>query len=212
MSKPQIKRGIYFIADTDVLAPDRLVPVTQAALTGGVTLVQLRGKGLATDRVVELGAQLLQVTRAAGVPLLINDLPEIAAQIGAEGAHVGQADAPAARARELLGPDAIVGVTTNTSSEVRQAEKDEADYVAFGALFASPTKPDAEHMPLEHAQRLRDLTDLPVCAIGGISEANIGQLEGIGIDLVCVISAIALADDPEAATRRLDAAMRAWDQ
>lgn len=210
MDRPEIKRGIYFIADAGVLDDEQLVPITRAALAGGVTLVQLRAKHATPERMAELGRRLLEVTREFGVPLLINDAVEVAAEIGAEGVHVGQEDMSAARAREMLGPDAIVGVTTECREDVARANADDVDYIAVGALFPSPSKPDADHMTLEEATDLAGLTDLPVCAIGGISEDNIRQLAGVGIDLVCVISAIALADGPEGAARRLRAGMDQW--
>lgn len=210
MSRPEIKPGIYFIADADVLDDEQLVPTTQAALAGGVTLVQLRAKQYPPRHIAELGRRLLEVTRHFNVPLLINDAVEVAAEIGAEGVHIGQEDMRAAQARELLGPDAIIGVTTECREDVLRANADDVDYIAVGALFPSPTKPDADRMTLQEASELAGLTDLPVCAIGGIGEDNIAQLAGLGIGLVCVISAIALADDPEDAARRLRAAMDEW--
>lgn len=210
MSRPEIKPGIYFIADTNALDDDQLVPVTEAALTGGVTLVQLRAKHSPPQHIAQLGRQLLEVTRRFDVPLLINDAVEVAGDIGAEGVHVGQEDMPAARARELLGPDAIVGVTTERREDVLAANSGDVDYIAVGALFPSPSKPDADHMTLQEASELAGLTSLPVCAIGGINEDNIEQLAGRGIDLVCVISAIAGADDPAGAARKLRVAMDEW--
>ena len=150
------------------------------------------------------------MTRAFGVPLLINDLPEAAAQVGAEGAHVGQEDMSVVEARRVLGPEAIIGATTDTADQVRRAEREGADYIAIGAIFPSPTKPQAEIMPRATARELAALTRLPLCVIGGINEDNIGQLEELSPELVCVISAIALADDPEAAARRLGDAMSDW--
>lgn len=210
MSATRLKRGIYFIADSGVLPDDRLVPVTEAALRGGVVLVQLRAKGRERRDVARLGRDLLAVTRRAGVPLLINDLPDVAAQIRADGVHVGQEDVPVRDARALLGPGAIIGATTNTPEAVLRAQAEGADYVAVGAIFPSPTKPDAQGMSLPSARELSTLTDLPLCAIGGIREENIGELAELGPKLVCVVSAIALAADPEGAARRLGEAMAAW--
>jgi len=210
MSGANLRRGIYFIADTGAGERERLAPITEAALRGGVTLVQLRAKHLPPAEVAELGRELLSVTRQFGVPLLINDLPQVAAETGAEGVHLGQEDTSVAEARRLLGPAAIIGATTDNAEQVRRAEAEGADYIALGAVFRSPTKPDADLMPPGTVRELAALASVPVCVIGGINEGNIGELAPLRPDLVCVISAIALADDPEAATRRLRQAMERW--
>ena len=210
MSRADLRRGIYFIADAGVTMRNRLAAVTEAALRGGIALVQLRAKYLPVEEVAELGRELLELTRRFGVPLLINDLPEVAVQIGADGAHVGQEDVSVAEARRLLGREAIIGATTDTAEQVERAQAEGADYIALGALFPSPTKPDAELMPPQTLAELAALASVPVCVIGGINESNIGELAALRPDLVCVISAIALADDPEAVARRLGRAMARW--
>lgn len=205
----ELRCGLYFAADTGVLAPERMAPVTRAALEGGAVLVQLRAKGLAAGAMLELARELVGLGDEFGVPVLVNDLPEVARAAGAAGVHVGQEDVTVARARELLGPDAIIGATTPTVVAVRRAQAQGADYVSAGPMFRSPTKPDKPVAGPELARRLRAATDLPLCAIGGITAANVEQLAGCGVDLVCVISAIATAPDPRAATEELIAAMRA---
>jgi thiamine-phosphate pyrophosphorylase len=205
----QLRRGLYFAADTGVLTPPRIVAVTRAALEGGVTLVQLRAKGLGTSAMVALARELVALADAFGVPVLVNDRPEVARAAGAAGVHVGQEDVPVARARELLGPAAIIGVTPPTVAAVRRAQAEGAAYVSAGPIFRSPTKPEKPVAGPELARRLRAETDLPLCVIGGITAANVGELADCGVDLVCVISAIATAPDPRAATEELIAAMRA---
>lgn len=205
----ELRRGLYFAADTGVLAPAHLVPVTRAALEGGVVLVQLRAKGLAASAMVPLARDLVALGEDFGVPVLVNDLPEVARAAGAAGVHVGQEDVTVARARELLGPDAIIGATTPTVEALRRAQAEGADYVSAGPMFRSPTKPNKPVAGPELARRLRAQTDLPLCVIGGITAANVAELAGCGVDLVCVISAIAAAPDPRAATEELVAAMRA---
>ncbi len=109
----------------------------------------------------------------------------------------------------MLGDDAIIGATTPTPDAVRRAEAEGADYVSAGPMFRSPTKPDRAVAGPELARRLRPLTNLPLCVIGGITADNVEELAGCGVDLVCVISAIAKADDPRAAAEKLREAMRA---
>ncbi len=207
MSETKVPRGLYFAADTGLLEGERLIEVTRAALRGGVTLVQLRAKDTAREEMVRLGRALAAVCADFSVPLLVNDIPAVAAEAGAQGVHVGQEDVSVAEARRLLGEDAIIGATTPTPEAVRRAEAEGADYVSAGPMFRSPTKPEKPVAGPELARRLRPLTHLPLCAIGGITAENVAELAGCGIDLVCVISAIAAADDPTEAARRLIDAM-----
>lgn len=208
MAEARVASGLYFVADTVSVARTRLCEVTRAAIEGGAVLVQLRAKQQTTHEVARIARELLAVTDAFGVPLLVNDLPRVAAEVGAAGAHVGQEDVAVAEARGILGDDAIIGATTPTPEAVRRAEAEGADYVSAGPMFRSPTKPEKPVAGPELARRLRPLTELPLCAIGGITASNVHELAGCGVDLVCVISAIAAADDPRAATEALLAAMR----
>ena len=202
-----LRHGLYFAADTSLLGDPEIYQVTREALAGGVVLVQLRAKGVERGETTRIARGLVSVCDDGGVPLLVNDVPEVAADAGAAGVHVGQEDVSVAQARRTLGPDAIIGATTPTPETVRRAEAEGADYVSAGPMFRSPTKPDKPVAGPELARRVRRLTDLPLCAIGGITAANVGELGGCGVDLVCVISAIATADDPQAATEEIIAAM-----
>ncbi|NLO06378.1 MAG: thiamine phosphate synthase [candidate division WS1 bacterium] len=201
-------RGLYFIADTGLLSDRKIFAVTRAALEGGVVLVQLRAKDTPVDEVIRLARGLVGICGEYNVPLIVNDLPAVAARAGAAGVHVGLEDTPVAEARRLLGPEAIVGATTPTPEALRRAEAEGASYVAAGPMFRSPTKPEKPVAGPELARQLRPLTDLPLCVIGGITAENVGELAGPGIDLVCVVSAIAAAPDPRAATEELVEAIR----
>lgn len=205
----QLRCGLYFAADTGLLNECALYDVTRAALEGGVVLVQLRAKNLPPTDMTRMASHLVDLCEPFGVPLLINDFPQVAAEAGAAGVHVGQEDVSVAEARRLLGPDAIVGATTPTLEAVRRADAEGADYISAGPMFRSPTKPEKPVAGPELARRLRPLTELPLCVIGGITAQNVGELAGCGVDLVCVISAIAAADDPRAAAEELIEAMRA---
>lgn len=201
-------RGLYFVADTGLLERGNIATVTREALLGGVSLVQLRAKNMVQAEVVELARLLVGVCAELEAPLVVNDLPAVAAESGAAGVHLGQDDVAVADARRLLGEDAIIGATTPTRDAVLRAEAEGADYVSAGPIFRSPTKPEKPVAGPQLARTLRAITALPLCAIGGIDEHNVGELAGCGVDLVCVISAISAAPDPRAAAERLLAAMR----
>ncbi|MEA3400868.1 MAG: thiamine phosphate synthase [Armatimonadota bacterium] len=208
MNGKRLRRGLYFAADTGALNPEQIMAVTRAALEGGVVLVQLRAKHTPIAEMTELARALVRLCGEFDVPMLVNDLPAVAAEAGAAGVHVGQEDVPVAQARRMLGEDAIIGATTPTAEAVRRAEAEGADYVSAGPMFRSPTKPHEPVAGPALARRLSTETDLPLCVIGGITADNVGELAGCGIDLVCVISAIATAEHPREATEELIRAMR----
>ncbi|MFP4248651.1 MAG: thiamine phosphate synthase [Armatimonadota bacterium] len=202
-----LTRGLYFAADTGLLDEPEMYTTTRAALCGGVVLVQLRSKNLPVRDVTAIARRLVGLCAEFDVSLLVNDFPRVALDAGAAGVHVGQTDVAVARARELLGEDAIVGATTPTREAVRLAEAEGADYVSAGPMFRSPTKPHKSVAGPQLARDLRALTNLPLCAIGGITAENVHELADCGIDLVCVISAISSADDPQRATEEIIEAM-----
>ncbi len=208
MMRYALRRGLYFVADTGVLREPDIYDVTTAALEGGVVLVQVRSKDLQPDEMTAVARRLVGLCDEFEAPLLVNDFPQVALTSGAAGVHVGQEDVAVAQARKTLGPEAIVGATTPTVEAVRRATAEGADYVSAGPMFRSPTKPEKPVAGPELARELRPHTDLPLCAIGGITADNVGELAGCGVDLVCVISAIATAEDPRAATEEIIAAMQ----
>ena len=137
------------------------------------------------------------------MPFVVNDDVEAARIAGADGVHVGQDDAACVEAREKLGPDAIVGVSVQTVEQALVAQADGADYLGVGAVFGTPTKPDAADVGTD------GLADIPVVAIGGLNERTIPELAGTGADGAAVVSAIFAAEDIEEETRRLRAAVQA---
>ena len=139
----------------------------------------------------------------AGVPLIINDDPTLAVDVGADGAHVGQEDLPAAEARVVLGPDRALGVSTHDLTQIRAAEADGADHLGFGPCFPTTTKGYTEGQPREAVRAAAAATRLPLFAIGGITADNLPELLEVGVRRVAVSSAILAAPDPERAARRL---------
>lgn len=197
----RIRPGLYAITDPDLLPDDRLVLTVEAALRGGTVMVQYRDKrGSDTDR-LRRASSLLSACRNAGVPLLINDDPQLAKRIGAAGVHLGQEDGEIRAARELLGPDAIVGKTCHASLELAQTAADAgADYLAFGRFFPSMTKPGAPAARPELLQQARRF-DRPLAAIGGVALENAPLLIAQGADLLAVIGGLFGTDDVEARAR-----------
>ena len=185
---------------------ERFVDMVEAALRGGAKIVQLREKHTPPEEVAQLGAALLSVTRRYGALLLINDDPQVARDIGADGVHVGREDATVAEARALLGPDAVIGVTCYGQIERAVAAVEaSADYVAFGTPFPSPTKGTQGRTPLTMYQEVKRHVSVPVFAIGGINVDNAQQVRDAGADAISVVSGVFGAPDVEAASRTLSA-------
>lgn len=177
--------------------------LVRAALLGGATAVQLRCKDAGWPEMAELGQTLMAGTREAGVPLIVNDRVDLAVAIGAEGAHVGQADLSAPEARRMLG-SRILGVSATNLMQALQGEDDGADYIGVGPIFATPSKHDAaQPIGLQSLAQIVRRVRVPVVAIGGITSENVGEVIRAGASGVAVIGAIMGADDPEHAARQL---------
>jgi thiamine-phosphate pyrophosphorylase len=197
-------RGIYVVTD-DRGAPGRdHEAIAAAAARGGASCVQLREKNLSDRELLELARKMKSVTLGSCTLFIINDRLDIALACGSDGAHVGQDDIPARTAREILGPDAIVGVSAGSPEEAIRAEADGATYVAIGPVFATATKPDAgAAVGLEAVTQIKRAVKIPVVAIGGISLANIASVAAAGADAAAVASAIVGAPDMAEAVRAL---------
>lgn len=198
-------RGLYAItSEALVRDPARLLAGVAAALAGGATLIQYRDKLNSQQRRAVNAAALQDLCRARGVPLIVNDGPlELVAQGGFDGLHLGAADASLAEARIRLAPQTLIGVTCGNSLErALAAEADGASYAAFGAFFASRTKPNAPRASLELLHAARAALRLPICAIGGITAENAAPLIAAGADMVAAIEGVFGLPDIEAAARR----------
>jgi len=206
-SLPHLREAmlLYAVTDRAWLHGRMLADCVRQAIEGGATFVQLREKEAPFDEVVELGRELAAICHEAGVPFVIDDDAEVAIACGADGVHVGQDDMACAKARELLGPDAIVGVSAQTVEQALQAQTDGADYLGVGALIPTPTKPDAVDVTCEELRAICDAVDIPVVGIGGLNANTIPAIAGYGADGAAVVSAIFAADDCLAATRELRA-------
>lgn len=184
-------RGVYAITDATVGAPETLTARVEAALQGGVRLVQYRDKSLDDRRRRHEARALVTLCKAYRVPLIVNDDIELAAHAGADGVHLGEHDATLAFARERLGDEAIIGISCYDSiARAHEAVEQGADYVAFGAIFPSSTKPAARRAGLDILRRAQRGIPVPVCAIGGIDHRNAAEAAQAGADMIAVIAAL----------------------
>lgn len=205
-SLPPPDWALYVITDHHAAAGRPLLDLVRAALRGGATVVQLRMKHGSTRKMLALGQALHEVTRAAGVPLIVNDRLDVALALDAEGVHLGQEDLPAHLARRLIGPDRLLGVSVETVEQAEQARRDGADYLGVGDLFGTPSKPDAgPPIGLEALRAIARAVPLPSVGIGGVTPENAGAVIDAGAAGVAVISAVIGAADPEQAARDLRA-------
>jgi thiamine-phosphate diphosphorylase len=199
---------LYAVTDRSWLRGQTLAQQVEAALRGGVTMLQLREKNL-DEEAFEREARVIQdLCRSFDVPFIINDNVELAKRLNADGVHVGQSDQAAAEVRAYLGADKIIGVTAKTVQQALDAEKAGADYLGSGAVFGTATKPDAKPLSLDRFQEICESVTIPVVAIGGVSRENIMALRGRKMSGVAVVSGIFAAQDIEEETRGLLLAAR----
>ena len=195
---------LYAVTDRSWLkGGETLEEAAQAALAGGVTILQLREKHASHGELVAAARRLKPVCEAYGVPLIIDDDVEAVLESGADGVHVGQEDMAVAEARRILGPDKIIGASAHSEAEAREAVRQGADYLGCGAVFATATKNDTTPLSREELRRICRSVEVPAVAIGGITEANCMELAASGIAGIAVVSAIFAAEDKRTAARRL---------
>ncbi len=196
MTPSKLKRGLYAITDSSLLANDRLIPSVEAALQGGAVMVQYRDKSNNPDKRLNEAKSLLQLCQQYGVPLIINDDVELASMIGADGVHIGREDGSIESARSALGANAIIGVSCYNQFDLAlQAVSGGADYIAFGAFFPSTIKQQAVRADLSLLSKVKNITKKPVVAIGGITPENGTALVKAGAVQLAVISALFNNDD-----------------
>ncbi len=195
---------LYGFLDAAYLGMRDPADVVCQLLDGGVDILQLRAKPWGLDDLAALARRILPVTRAGGVPLIINDHVELAVRVGADGVHLGQEDSariPVSAARALLGPRALVGMSTHSLAQAKAAESIEPDYIGIGPLFATGTKPGAPAIGLATLSAVTQQVSLPSFAIGGITVHNLPAVIRHGATRIAVVSAILCAPDIAAACR-----------
>lgn len=195
--------SMYFITDNSNYSEDEVLYRVEQALSGGVTLLQLREKDKTTREYIELAEKVHTLTQKYNIPLIIDDRVDVALATAAEGVHVGQSDMPVYIARRLMGENKIVGATAKTVLQAKEAYAQGADYLGVGAIYPTTTKVKTV---LTSADTLKDICNavpIAVNAIGGLDKGNIDILKGIPISGICVVSAIMKAENPKKATAEL---------
>lgn len=195
--------SLYLITDSTGFTEDAFLRRTEAALQGGVTLLQLREKDKTTREYLALAEKVHALTRRYHVPLIIDDRLDIAMAVNAEGVHLGQSDMPIHIARKLFGPDKIIGATAKTVHQALEAYAQGADNLGVGAIYPTATKVKTVLTSTDTLREICEAVPIPVNAIGGLNRDNLDVLAGIPIAGICVVSAIMKADDPKQAALEL---------
>ena len=186
---------LYGIVDLNYIDARDAARMTEAMIEGDVDLVQLRGKQQTVDALVDLAAELHQITQRSAVPLIVNDHAEIACRVPVEGVHVGQDDDPIAKVREKVGRELLVGKSTHSLVQARAAQNEGADYIGFGPIFATPTKPDYQPIGLTDIKRVHVDLALPIFCIGGIKIDNLERVIAAGAQRVVIVSGLLKAPE-----------------
>lgn len=194
---------LYFITDSTGYSEIEFLQRCEAALRGGVTLVQIREKEKSTREYIALAEKLHTLCRKYNVPLIVDDRIDVAMAVGAEGVHLGQSDMPVKTARKILGDSVIIGATAKTVPQAQKAYEQSADYLGVGAIYPTTTKVKTVLTSRETLKDICNAVPIPVNAIGGLNKENIGVLRGIPIAGICVVSSIMKAESPEAAAHEL---------
>jgi thiamine-phosphate pyrophosphorylase len=201
---------LYVITDRQQTAGRPLPVVVEAALRGGARAFQLREKDLTPRDLLPLAQEMRQLTQAYGARLLINDRIDVALAVNADGVHLTTTSLPVHVARQLLGSDRLLGVSTHNLAEARAAAEGGADFIVFGPVFFTPSKvPYGQPIGLDALRAVCAAVALSILAIGGIKKSNLDQVVAAGADGIAVISAVIAAGDPAAATEDLLATLQA---
>lgn len=200
---PNFDLTLYLITDSTPYGEEEFLTRVEGALSGGVTLLQLREKERTTRETLHLAERVHELAFRYGVPLIIDDRLDVAMACGAEGVHLGQTDLPVSYARRIAGPAMIVGATAKTVPQALEAWKEGADYLGVGAIYPTTTKVKTVLTSPETLDSICQAVPIPVNAIGGLNAGNLDVLRGIGISGVCVVSAIMKAPDPRQAALSL---------
>ena len=196
---------LYGIVDMGYTAPGQVAEKTSALLEGGVRILQLRAKGLPLPQVAELARVMQPLCRAAGAIFVLNDYPELAASLGADAVHVGQDAGPLAQVRAVVGPQMLVGRSTHSPQQALDALAEGADYIGFGPLFPTGTKPGRPAIGLQHiAQVQAQLGELPMFCIGGINAATLPDVLAAGTQRVVIVSWLLQQKNIAAAARAVN--------
>ena len=186
---------LYGILDLGYVEIGDARKVAEALINGGVDLLQLRAKNHSSAEIEKLAGELHPVLSERGVPLIINDHPQVARNIQADGVHLGQDDLPIAEARKIVGPECAVGKSTHSIDQAIRACDEGADYIGFGPVFATPTKPDYPPIGLDDIAKVHESVRIPIFCIGGIKLDNLPKVIEAGARRVVIVSGLLQAKD-----------------
>lgn len=195
MRERLLKARLYGIVDTGYVEVDGLVAMTRQLCLAGVDVIQLRAKGRSVDAVQRLAGEVLAVTRDHGIPMVVNDHPQVAASVGSDGVHVGQDDLSVAETRRIVGPDCFVGKSTHSREQAMAAVAEGADYIGFGPLYATGTKPDYTPIGLDDIRWVHERATCPVFCIGGVNLDRLPEIVEAGAKRVVIVSALLQSKD-----------------
>jgi len=181
---------LYGIIDLGYLEARDAARIVEQMIEGGVDLIQLRGKNKPIGELVDLAAELHELAAKSSTPLIVNDYAEIAARVPVEGVHVGQDDDAIEIARQKVGREILIGKSTHTLAQAHATQRESADYIGFGPIFATPTKPDYAPIGLEDIRRVHAEVNLPIFCIGGINIDNLQSVINAGAKRVVMVSAL----------------------
>ena len=197
-----IGRRLYGIIDLNYVSDGQAPAILKKLIDGGIDAVQLRGKNRSVDELSALAEQLLEQTMAANIPFIVNDHAVVADRVEVQGVHVGQDDDSIAQVRRAVSRPVIVGKSTHSLSQAIAAEREGADYLGFGPLFATPTKPDYLPIGLNEIREVYRQINIPIFCIGGIKLDNLPQVITAGAKRVVIVSGLLQSDDPASYARR----------
>jgi thiamine-phosphate pyrophosphorylase len=200
--KDKIDYSLYLVTDRDILGDRDLCTAMEEAISGGVSIVQLREKNISSLDFYNSALKVKKVTDKYNIPLIINDRLDIALAIDAAGVHLGQSDLPCEIARKILGENKILGISTATLEEAVLAKKQGADYLGVGAMFSTSTKLNTRSVSISSLKEIRNTVNIPVVAIGGINHTNYKKLISANIDGFAVVSAILGQDNIKLAAEK----------
>ena len=186
---------LYGILDLNYVATVDAERVSEAMIEGEVDVIQLRAKKSALTDVIDLARRLHKITSTSGVPLIVNDYAAVAAEVPVEGVHIGQDDDAIATARQKAGRQILVGRSTHSLAQADVAQSEGADYIGFGPLFATPTKPDYKPIGMTDIKPVHAQVKLPIFCIGGIKLDNLDAVIAAGAKRVAIVSGILTAPD-----------------
>jgi thiamine-phosphate pyrophosphorylase len=193
---------LYFVCDARPggQEPDGLL---NAAMSGGVGMIELRDRNIPPNVIDRSGQTFRRVANTYSALFIVNDDPHLALELSADGVHVGQDDTDPAEARGIVGPDAIVGLSTHSREQIEAAASEPVDYISVGPIWETPTKEGRPATGLELIGTAADIATIPWFAIGGIDTENVSEVTAAGAERICVVRAIRDANDPRAAAQAL---------